>query len=71
MIAFVNTSYVGDLLLKVLMCGLPEYQSGRGLTPFWKTDPYSACKRQFLFFYPMLLYVLFGEYVPVPEFFIV
>lgn len=50
MIAFVNTSYVGDLLLKVLMCGLPEYQSGQGLTPFWKTDPYSACKRKFLFF---------------------
>ena len=44
MIAFVNTTYVGDLLLKVLMCGLPEYKSGRGLTPFWKTDPFSACK---------------------------
>eukprot|EP01032_Pedospumella_encystans_P012890 gene12890-14876_t len=42
MIAFVNTTYVGDLLLKVLMCGLPEYKSGRGLTPFWKTDPFSA-----------------------------
>ena len=40
---FVNESNVGDLLLKVIMCGLPEYQSGQGLTPFWQTDPFHAC----------------------------
>jgi hypothetical protein len=41
---FINASVVGDLLLKLLMCGLPPYQQGRGLTPFWQTNPYNACK---------------------------
>jgi hypothetical protein len=41
---FVNQSDVGDLLLKLILCQLPEYKSGRGLTPFWQTNPYNACK---------------------------
>lgn len=45
MMVFINNSNVGDLLLKLLMCRLPEYQDGSApLTPFWQTDPYHACK---------------------------
>jgi hypothetical protein len=44
MMGFVNQSDVGDLLLKLILCQLPEYKSGRGLTPFWQTNPYNACK---------------------------
>lgn len=39
-----NQSNVGDLLLKIIMCGLPAFQSGKPLSPFWQTDPYSACE---------------------------
>lgn len=42
--SFVNQSNVGDLLLKIIMCGLPDYKAGKPLSPFWETDPYHACK---------------------------
>lgn len=35
---FVDTSNVGDLLLKTMMCNLGN------LSPFWQVDPFHACK---------------------------
>lgn len=53
--SFVNQSNVGDLLLKIIMCGLPDYKAGRPLSPFWQTDPYHACNYHFQFFASLLI----------------